>query len=87
MNQNTKKVLVAVLLIAVGVGIGIGVAYAMDRMEDFDRMIEARDAAPNKEEFDRNFAAMAEWFETYKQEHPGATDEEAKRAFDELWKK
>lgn len=83
---NTQKGLVAAALVALGIGVGLLIAHGMQRSEDFDRMIEARDAAPDKEEFDRNFKAMAEWLETYKREHPGATDADAKRAFDETWK-
>ena len=86
MTKNTKKILLALVLVVLGIGIGIGALYALEKKQDFDRLIEARDAAPDKEEFDRNFEAMAQWFEDYKRDNPGATDEDAKRAFDELWK-
>lgn len=87
MTTNTKKGLIAAALIVLGICIGAGGAYAMKKMQDFDRMMDAREASPDKEKFDRDFQAMADWFETYKQEHPGATDEDAQRAFDDLWKK
>ena len=83
---TTQKALAAAVLVALGIGIGLLIAHGMQKSEDFDHMMEARDAAPDKEEFDRNFKAMAEWLETYKREHPGATDADANRAFDEAWK-
>jgi len=87
MTPTTKKVLVSLVLIALGIAVGLGIAYAAQRMQDFDRMMDAREAAPDKEKFDQDFKAMAEWFENYKRENPGASDEDAKRAFEELWKK
>lgn len=87
MTPTTKKVLISLVLVALGIAIGLGIAIAMQRMQDFDRMMDAREAAPDKEKFDQDFEAMATWFETYKRDHPEATDEDAKRAFEEIWKK
>lgn len=86
MNKTTKKILIVVGLLAAGIAIGVGAVYAMERMQDFDRLMDAREAAPDKEEFDRNFEAMAEWFEDYKRDNPGATDEDAERAYMDIWK-
>ncbi|MES2668081.1 MAG: hypothetical protein V4644_00085 [Patescibacteria group bacterium] len=85
MNPTTKKVLGIILCVLVGAVLGYGFARAVDKKEDFDRMIEARDAAPDKEAFDRNFEAMGQWFEEYKRDNPGATDADAERAYTELW--
>lgn len=87
MTPTTRKILVPFALIALGVVIGLGVAYAAERMQGFDRMMDAREAAPDKQKFDQDFEAMAQWFENYKRENPGATDEDAKKAFEEIWKK
>lgn len=87
MTPRIRKIVIPAVLIALGIVIGFGIAFAMERMQNFDRMMEARDTAPDKEKFDQDFAAMTEWFENYKRENPGATDEDAKRAFEEIWKK
>ena len=86
MTPTTKKTLSAVALVVLGIALGFGSAYALERMQDFDRMMEAREAAPDKEKFDQDFEAMADWFENYKRENPGASDEDAKKAFEEIWK-
>jgi len=87
MTPDTRRVVVAAVLIALGIALGLGISLAMQRMQDLDRMMEARNAAPDKAKFDRDFAAMTAWFENYKRENPSATDEDATRAFEELWKK
>ncbi|MES2931296.1 MAG: hypothetical protein V4682_01185 [Patescibacteria group bacterium] len=87
MTPSTKRIVTAAVLIALGIAIGLGIAFATQRMQDFDRMMDAREAAPDKEKFDRDFEAMADWLENYKHENPSATDEDAKRAFEEIWKK
>jgi len=86
MTPSTKKIIVSLVLVALGIAIGLGIAFATQRMQDFDRMMDARDAAEDKEKFDQDFKAMAEWFENYKRENPAATDEDAKKAFEEIWK-
>lgn len=86
MNPTMNKVVIVLVCVIICAAAGFGFARALDKKEDFDRMIEARDAAPDKEEFDRNFDAMGEWFDEYKRMHPDASDEDAKRAYDDLWK-
>ena len=87
MTPRTKRIVVIVVLLALGIAIGLGIAFATGRAQSFDHMMDAREAAPDKEKFDKDFAAMATWFENYKRENPGATDEDAKKAFEEMWKK
>ena len=87
MTPNIKKIVAPAVLILLGIIIGLGIAFASERMQNFDRMMEARERAPDKEKFDQDFAAMATWFENYKRDNPGATDEDAKKAFEEIWKK
>ena len=86
MTPATKKILIPLVLVALGIGIGLLSAYAYERMQNFDRMMEAREASPDPEKFDQDFEAMADWLENYKRENPEATDEDAKRAFEEIWK-
>lgn len=87
MTPSTRKILVSLALVVFGIVLGLAGVYAAQRMHDFDRMMEARDAAPDKEKFDRDFEAMADWLENYKRENPDATDEDAKNAFEEIWKR
>lgn len=86
MTPSTKKIVVSVALVALGIGIGLIGAYAYERMQSFDRMMDAREASPDPEKFDRDFEAMADWLENYKRENPEATDEDAKKAFEDIWK-
>lgn len=86
MTPTTKKTLVSLALVASGIAIGLLGAYGFERMQNFDRMMEARDASPDPEKFDQDFEAMADWLENYKRENPEASDEDAKKAFEEIWK-
>jgi len=86
MTPSTKKILISLALVALGIGIGLLGAYAYERMQNFDRMMEAREASPDPEKFDRDFEAMANWLENYKRENPEASDEDAKKAFEDIWK-
>ena len=77
MTPATKKILIPLVLVALGIGIGLLSAYAYERMQNFDReyaIVLGRDKA------------MADGLENYKRENPEATDEDAKRAFEEIWK-
>ncbi len=87
MNNNTKIALVAGLTLLVGIAIGFGIPMFQQKSEDFDRYVKAREAAPDKAKFDQNFDNMVNWLDTYKKEHPGASDEDARKAFDALWSK
>jgi hypothetical protein len=84
MQQRTLKIAGVSALAIVAVLLGLRVAFD-EKFDDFDRMVEARNNAEDPEEFDRNFAAMAEWLDNYKRDHPGATDEDASAAFDAAW--
>lgn len=86
MNPTTKKILIGIVLVAVGVIIGVFAVMAQEKAQDFDQLMEAREGAPDKEKFDADFKAMAEWFENYKRDNPGATDEDARKAFEDIWK-
>lgn len=83
--SRTTIVLGSALLIA-GIALGFLIARSMESSERFGDYVESRDAAPDKEVFDRNFEAMTKWLEHYKRDNPGATDEDARRAFEDLWK-
>ena len=85
MNDQTTYLLIG-LGVIVGLFTGFAIAHMKDRHESFERYIEAREAAPDKETFDRNFEAMAAWLEDYKRENPGATDADAQRAFEAAWR-
>lgn len=87
MRITPKRILAAVIILIVGFGSGYLFGTLLRKAEDFNRYAEARNAAPDKEEFDRNFDNMVKWFEDYKRDNPGATDEDAQRAFEELWDK
>ncbi len=84
MQQRTWKRIGIGVLIAVCAVLAIRVAFD-EKFDDFDRMVEARNNAEDPEEFDRNFAAMAQWLEDYKRDHPGATDEDASAAYNAAW--
>lgn len=86
MTPATKKILVSLALVALGIGIGVLGMYALERAQNFDRMMEACEASPDPEKFDRDFEAMADWLENYKRENPQASDEDAKKAFEDIWK-
>lgn len=51
------------------------------RSVKFNAYIEAREAAADKAQFDKNFEAMTTWIENYKKEHPNATDQEVQEAY------
>lgn len=85
MNPTTKKAGIAAALVVLGIAIGAGAMYVHAKLQDIDRMVEAREAAPDKEKFDKDFEAMGKWFEDYKRENPGSSDEDARREFDRLW--
>ena len=85
MNKQTTYLLIG-LAVIIGLFAGFAISHMKERHEDFERYIEAREQAPDKEAFDRNFQAMATWLETYKRENPGATDEDAQRAFEAAWR-
>lgn len=85
MNKQTTFLLIGLGAI-IGLFAGFAIAHMKERHEDFGRYIEAREEAPNKEAFDKNFEAMAAWLEDYKQQHPGATDADAQKAFEDAWR-
>lgn len=47
----------------------------------FSAYIQAREAAPDKAQFDKNFEAMNKWIEDYKKQHPNATEQEIQDAY------
>ena len=47
-------------------------------------MIQARENAENKEEFDRNFEKMWKWFDEYKTNNPWSTKEDAEAAWKDI---
>lgn len=85
MQQRTwKRIGIGVLIAACAV-LAVRVIFD-EKFDDFDRMMEARENHPGGvEEFDRNFAAMAEWLKQYKRDNPGATDDDASAAYDAAW--
>lgn len=85
MNKQTTYLLIGLGAI-IGLFAGFAIAHMKDRHQDFEQYIEAREAAPDKEAFDRNFEAMARWLEEYKRQHPGATDADAQKAFEDAWR-
>ncbi len=85
MSSTAKKFIAGIIILVVGILVGLTVPTVIKKSQDFDRYAKAREAAPDKEEFDRNFDAMVQWFEDYKTNNPGATDEDAQEAFEELW--
>lgn len=85
MDSKLKKVILAVLILLAGIMIGLTIPALIQKQQDFEKYVRAREAAPDKEEFDRNFDAMVKWFDDYKRDNPGATEEDAQKAFDALW--
>jgi uncharacterized membrane-anchored protein YhcB (DUF1043 family) len=87
MEKKITYLLIAAVLLIVGVAIGYSIPVLQQKNADFKRYAAAREAAPDKEKFDADFENLTKWFDNYKKEHPGATDAEARAAFDALWNK
>ena len=86
MNNKTKKILLIVLIV-ITVLLAIRVVFDQ-KFDDFSRYIEERaNYKDGPEAYDKNLNALGEWITKYKQEHPGATDEDASVAFNAAWGK
>ncbi len=85
MNNRIKNVLFIVLAVVV-VLLTIRVVFDK-KFDDFNRFAKERESYKDgPEAYDKNLKALGEWMEKYKQEHPGATDQDASAAFDAAWK-
>ena len=86
MNPNTTRIITYVALVLLGIVLGLLIAHGLEKKKDFDALMEARAESPDPEKFDRDFEAMADWLEEYKREHPEASDADAQKAFEQIWK-
>lgn len=86
MTPSTKKLVASLALVVLGIILGFMGTYLFERAQNFDRMMDARDASPDPQKFDQDFEAMADWLESYKRDNPEATDEDARNAFGDIWK-
>lgn len=84
MKRSTKKILIISLLSLIILALGVRVIFD-EAFDNFNNMIEARENAPDKEEFDENFEKMGQWFTDYKENNPWASDEDAQNAWDAAW--
>ena len=71
-------------MVAVVALLGLRVIFD-EKFDNFDDYATAREQAEDKDKFDRDFEAMAEWLEQYKKDNPGATDAEAGAAFEAMF--
>lgn len=86
MNKKTKNIGLIILGV-VCVILLLRVVFD-DKFDDFDRYVEERENYEDgPEAYDKNLEALGKWIEDYKKENPGATDEDASRAFDAAWGK
>ncbi len=86
MNTKMKKILI-ILLIGVAVLLLLRVVFHK-KFDDFNRFVKERENYKDgPEAYDRNLNALGEWVKKYKQQHPGATDEDVSAAFNAAWKK
>lgn len=86
MNKNMKKVGI-VLLSIIFLILVVRVVFDQ-KFDDFDRYVDERENyADGPEAYDKNLEALGKWIEDYKKENPGATDEDASKAFDAAWGK
>lgn len=85
MNITPKRIIIGISILIVGILIGIAIPALVQKQQDFEKYVKARDQAEDKEQFDKNFDNMVKWFDDYKRNNPGATDEDASKAFNELW--
>lgn len=86
MTPTVKKFLISLALIALGISIGLLGAYGLEQVRDTGRTVETGGESPTPEQFDQDFEAMTNWLEDYKRDNPEASDEDARRAFEEIWK-
>ena len=84
MNKITKNIIIVVLVI-IAVVLSVRVVFD-EKFDDFDRYVEERESYEDgPEAYDKNLDALGKWMEDYKKENPGATDEDASKAFDAAW--
>lgn len=86
MNNKSKNILLILLAIA---ALLLALRVVFDsKFDDFNRYaVEREQYKDGPEAYDRNLKALGEWVKQYKQDHPGATDEDASAAFEAAWKK
>lgn len=84
MNKKTKNIIIVVVSI-VALLLLLRVVFD-DKFDDFDRYVEERENYEDgPEAYDENLGKLGDWIENYKDENPGATDEDAGRAFNAAW--
>lgn len=84
MSSRNKTILLVVLGI-IGVLLLLRVVFDQ-KFDDFDRYVDERENYEGgTAEYDKNLEALGDWFDTYKKEHPGATDADAEAAWKAAW--
>lgn len=84
MNNKTKNIILVVISI---IALLLLVRVVFDeQFDDFDRYVEERENyEEGPEAYDQNLEKLGEWVDNYKQENPGASDEDASAAFNAAW--
>lgn len=84
MAPKTKNIILIVVSI---IALLLLVRVVFDeKFDDFERYVEERENyEEGPEAYDKNLEALGTWFDEYKEQHPGASDEDAKRAWNEAW--
>lgn len=58
------------------------------KIDNFSNYIQERENYQDgPEAYDKNLEALGNWVKEYKENNPGATDEDASKAFEAAWKK
>lgn len=81
MTPLHERTALSFVLVALGVVLGLAAAYALEHAG----LLTPVRTEDGQEASARDFDAMTRWFEGYKRDHPDATDEDAKKAFEALW--
>ena len=85
MKQPNKRSIIVGVIILWLIILGLSLRIIFDeKFDNFNKMIQARENAENKEEFDRNFEKMWKWFDEYKTNNPWSTTEDAEAAWKDI---
>lgn len=86
MNNKIKNILLIILALVI---ILLTLRVVFDKkFDDFSRYVKERENYQDgPEAYDKNLEALGDWVKQYKEDNPGASDEDASKAFEAAWKK
>ncbi len=84
MNNKTKNIFIGIISV-VAILLLLRVVFDQ-KFDDFDKYVEDRENYEGgTEEYDKNLKALGDWIENYQKEHPGSTEKDAEKAWEEAW--